>query len=305
MPIDNMFPENGPAGEAGLFEMAPAKINLALHVTGQRADGYHLLESIVTFADRGDVLSFTAAEADDFIVSGRFAHFVPTDAAEGDGNLVPQARDLLRRTLADRGISTTPVAIHLEKNLPVAAGIGGGSADAAATLRGLLRFWEASLPEPELIALCLFLGADVPMCLKGEALMARGIGEELAALPTLPSLPLVLGNPLIGVSTPDIFRRLLRKDNPSIGARDDDWVPFLKTLRNDLEPPARSLVREIDQISNMIGAEGAMLTRMSGSGATCFGIFPSLETARKAVDSLNEQKPDWYFQAVQTIGTEP
>lgn len=305
MLIDNMFAENRLADQAGLFELAPAKINLALHVTGQRADGYHLIESIVTFADTGDLLSFAAAKADDFIVSGRFAHFVPTDVVDGNANLVLQARDLLRRALADRGISTTPVAIHLEKNLPVAAGIGGGSADAAATLRGLLRFWDASLPEPDLIALCLSLGADVPMCLKGEALMARGVGEELATLPTLPSLPLVLGNPLIGVSTPDIFRRLLRKDNPSIGARDDDWVPFLKTLRNDLEPPARSLVREIDQISNMIGAEGAILTRMSGSGATCFGIFPSPETAQKAVDSLNEQKPDWYFQAVQTIGIEP
>jgi len=305
--FSDTFRETRPADKAGLFELAPAKINLALHVTGQRADGYHLLESIVTFADAGDRLGFAAAETDDFAVSGRFAALVPADAEGRHGNLVLKARDLLRQALSGKGIAAPPVAIHLEKNLPVAAGIGGGSADAAATLRGLLRFWDAGLPEEELAALALSLGADVPMCLKGEALMARGIGEDLTALPTLPSFPLVLGNPLTGVSTPDIFRRLARKDNSPIGLPvgtfRGDWLGFLKTLRNDLEPPARSLVREIDQISGMIGGEGAMLTRMSGSGATCFGIFPSPEAAKKAAENLNGQKPDWYFQAVETVGT--
>jgi 4-diphosphocytidyl-2-C-methyl-D-erythritol kinase len=295
--------EQRPADEAGLFEMAPAKINLALHVVGQRADGYHLLESIVTFADTGDKIGFTSSDADDFSVSGRFGHLVPTDAEGRHGNLVLKARDLLRNTLAARGASCLPVAIHLEKNLPVAAGIGGGSADAAATLRGLLRFWNASLPEAELLALGLSLGADVPMCLTGEALLVKGIGEDLSSLPTLPSLSLVLGNPLVGVSTPDIFKRLTTKDNPPIGAGNGDWLAVLKSLRNDLEPPARSLVREIDQISTMIGAEGALLTRMSGSGATCFGIFPSPESAKRAAENLNGQKPDWYFQAVETVGS--
>jgi len=303
--LSYMLHETRPASDAGLFELAPAKINLALHVTGQRADGYHLLESIVTFADAGDRLSFAVSETDAFAASGRFAALVPTEAEGRHGNLVLKARDLLRRILADKGFAAAPVAIDLEKNLPVAAGIGGGSADAAATLRGLLRFWNASLPDEQLAALALSLGADVPMCLKGEALMAKGIGEDLTALPTLPSLPLVLGNPLTGVSTPDIFQRLMRKDNAPIGEIDHDWIAFLKTLRNDLEPPARSLVREIDQISNMIGGEGAMLTRMSGSGATCFGIFPSFETAQNAAENLNGQKPDWYFQAVQTVGTRP
>ena len=297
-------PETRPVHEAGLFEQAPAKINLALHVTGQRSDGYHLLESIVTFADIGDGLSFASAEADEFTVSGRFAHLLPADVAGENGNLVLRARNLLRGKLQDRGVAAPPVAIHLEKNLPVAAGIGGGSADAAAALRGLLRFWSASMAEAELAMLALSLGADVPMCLKGEPSMAKGIGEELVPLPSLPSLPLVIGNPMIGVSTPEIFRRLLRKDNPSIGDRGDDWLPFLKTLRNDLEPPARSLVREIDQISNMIGAEGAIMTRMSGSGATCFGVFPSGEAAQKAMANLTGQKPEWYFQAVKTVGTE-
>ncbi|MDQ0132982.1 4-diphosphocytidyl-2-C-methyl-D-erythritol kinase [Neorhizobium galegae] len=303
--LDNPSSNNWLADKAGLFELAPAKINLALHVTGQRADGYHQLESIVTFADTGDRLCFSEADADDFSVSGRFASLLPTSAEGKTGNLVLKARDLLRTALEDKGVSAPPVAIHLEKNLPVAAGIGGGSADAAAALRGLMRFWNASLPDGELAALGLSLGADVPMCLKSEALMARGIGEELTALPDLPSLSLVLGNPLVGVSTPDIFLRLTQKENAAIGPFDSDWIGFLKTLRNDLEPPARSLVREIDQISSLIGAEGTMLTRMSGSGATCFGIFPSFEAAEKAVENLNGQKPEWYFQAVRTVGQAP
>ncbi|CDZ57257.1 4-(cytidine 5'-diphospho)-2-C-methyl-D-erythritol kinase [Neorhizobium galegae] len=303
--LDNPSSDNWLADKAGLFELAPAKINLALHVTGQRADGYHRLESIVTFADTGDRLYFREADADDLSVSGRFASLLPTSAEGKRGNLVLKARDLLRTALEDKGVSTPPVAIHLEKNLPVAAGIGGGSADAAAALRGLMRFWNASLPDGELAALGLSLGADVPMCIKSEALMARGIGEELTALPDLPSLSLVLGNPLVGVSTPDIFLRLTQKENAAIGPFDSDWIGFLKTLRNDLEPPARSLVREIDQISSLIGAEGTMLTRMSGSGATCFGIFPSFEAAEKAMENLNGQKPEWYFQAVRTVGQVP
>ena len=300
--FSDILNQQRPADDAGLFELAPAKINLALHVVGQRADGYHLLETIVTFADSGDRLGFASADADDFTVSGRFGHLVPTDTEGRHGNLVLKARDMLREALAAHGAPSPPVAIHLEKNLPVAAGIGGGSADAAATLRGLLRFWNADLPDTELFALGLSLGADVPMCLKGKALMVKGIGEDLAVLPTLPSLSLVLGNPLVGVSTPEIFKRLTRKDNPPVGATEGDWLAVLKALRNDLEPPARSLVREIDQISAMIGAEGAIVTRMSGSGATCFGIFSSPEAARHAAENLTEQRPDWYFQAIQTVG---
>ncbi|MCJ9753454.1 4-(cytidine 5'-diphospho)-2-C-methyl-D-erythritol kinase [Neorhizobium sp. BETTINA12A] len=303
--LGNLSSDSRFADEANLFELAPAKINLALHVTGQRADGYHLLESIVTFADTGDRLSFSDADADGLSFSGRFASLLPTSVEGKHGNLVLKARDLLRKALQNKGVSPPPVAIHLEKNLPVAAGIGGGSADAAATLRGLMRFWNVGLPAEELAVLGLSLGADVPMCLKGEPLMARGIGEELTALPDMPSLSLVLGNPLVGVSTPGIFRRLTQKDNSPIGALDGDWISFLKMLRNDLEPPARSLVREIDQISSLIGAEGTMLTRMSGSGATCFGIFPSFEAAEKAMENLNGQKPEWYFQAVRTVGQSP
>src|SRR5690606_24593258 len=191
---------------AVITELAPAKINLALHVTGQRADGYHLLESIVTFADIGDRLSFSPAQEDSFTLSGRFSGMLSADAAD---NLVIRARDRLRGLLGQTGQEAPPVAIHLEKNLPIASGIGGGSADAAAALRGLSRLWQAKgLPAGGLDALALSLGADVPMCLHGKPAIASGVGEQLSPLPGLPALFLVLGNPLRGVSTPDVFSRL-------------------------------------------------------------------------------------------------
>lgn len=307
------FDKTRPAIEAGLFdfaltEFAPAKINLALHVVGQRADGYHLLEMIVTFmaegSAAGDRLYFTPSEVDSFSVSGRFGSELPMDEENQKKNLVIRARDLLRAALTDKGISTAPVAIHLEKNLPIASGIGGGSADAAAALRGLLRLWNAGsrLGEAELSALTLSLGADVPMCLKNEPAEARGIGEDLVGLGTMPSFPIVIGNPLRGVSTPEIFRRLATKTNPAIPTLTGDWRTDLAALRNDLEPPAAALVEEIGELSDMIAAEGAWLTRMSGSGATCFGLFGTPDEAKRAAENLQAARPHWYFVAAQTIG---
>jgi len=300
MPAEPALKERKPDDAAAIAELAPAKINLALHVTGQRADGYHLLESIVTFADIGDRLSFSPAREDHFTLSGRFSGVLSADAAD---NLVIRARDRLRGLLERTGLEAPPVAIHLEKNLPVASGIGGGSADAAAALRGLLRLWQAEgLPARELGALALSLGADVPMCLHGKPAIASGVGEQLSPLPDLPSLFLVLGNPLRGVSTPDVFSRLAERHNPglpSIG--DGDWVRLLPRLRNDLEEPARGLLPEIAEISALIGAQGAVLTRMSGSGATCFGIFRSKDASLRAASQLREARPDWYFEATETI----
>ncbi|OHV75880.1 4-(cytidine 5'-diphospho)-2-C-methyl-D-erythritol kinase [Rhizobium sp. LCM 4573] len=298
MPSGTHSTSAGREAGATLFEPAPAKINLALHVVGQRADGYHLLESIVTFAKASDRLSFSPAADDDFSVSGRFGVMLSGDPKP---NLVLAARDRLRQAVIAAGGEAPPVTIHLEKNLPIAAGIGGGSADAAATLRGLMRLWNAHLPETELAAIALSLGADVPMCLKGAPSMARGIGEELTPLASLPSFALVLGNPLIGVSTPDIFRYLARRDNPPIEAQPGDWLSYLTGLRNDLEQPAKTLVPEIGELTAMIEAEGALLTRMSGSGATCFGIFSSIEAAEIAAENLGRRKPGWYFQAAETV----
>jgi len=294
------MPEEGLAGAFSITEEARAKINLALHVTGQRPDGYHLLDMLVTFADHGDRLGFTRSPADAFTLSGRFGG---TLASDGIANLVLKARDLLRETV---GAPAFPVHIHLEKNLPIASGIGGGSADAAATLRGLMRLWGATLPEKTLATLALRLGADVPMCLESRPLIARGIGEEIEAVPELPAFAMVLANPLKGVSTPEVFRRLTVKNNPALSLAlnplgTGDWLAAIDVARNDLEPPARELVPEIAAISTMLQARGAALTRMSGSGATCFGIFATITAARQAAAALHGERPDWYFQATETV----
>lgn len=305
-----------PLGKDALVEFAPAKINLALHAIGQRDDGYHLLDSIVTFAadvaagrddnspPAGDRLGFAPSDQDAFSISGRFGTGLSPDPQATQQNLALKARDMLRMALEARGIAAPPVAIHLQKNLPVASGVGGGSADAAATLRGLLRLWDVQLSETELSALALSLGADVPMCLKSRPLAARGIGEDITMLDSMPSFAIVLGNPLLGVSTPDIFRRLTVKNNPPIPLLSGDWQADLSILRNDLEPPARSLVAEITELSGMIAAEDAWLTRMSGSGATCFGLFETLDRAKHAAENLQAARPDWYFVAARTIGAD-
>ncbi|EGP58939.1 MAG TPA: 4-(cytidine 5'-diphospho)-2-C-methyl-D-erythritol kinase [Agrobacterium sp.] len=288
------------SGATETIEAAPAKINLALHVTGQRADGYHLLETLVAFAEAGDVIRIREADADSFSISGPFGDLLR--AGDGGDNLVTRARDLLRDALVSTGQPARPVAIHLEKNLPVASGIGGGSADAAATLRGLLRHWHASIDPQRLASLALTLGADVPMCLESRSLVARGIGENIEAVTDLPELFLVLANPLKAVSTPEIFRRLQTKNNPPLPERTSGrWMDFLGQSRNDLQPPAQVLLPEIGEIVELLSQEGATPVRMSGSGATCFGIFHSVEAAHKAEMSLRESRPGWYFQATRTI----
>jgi len=294
------MPEEGLADAFGVTEEARAKINLALHVTGQRPDGYHLLDMLVTFAEHGDRLGFLPAQADAFTLSGRFGGAL---AEDGGTNLVLRARDLLREAV---GALAFPVHIHLQKNLPIASGIGGGSADAAATLRGLMRLWGTRLPEDALAMLALKLGADVPMCMESRPLIARGIGEKIEPVPDLPAFAMVLANPLKGVSTPEVFRRLATKDNPALSLaprvpNTADWLAAIDAARNDLEPPARELVAEISAISAMLQASGALLTRMSGSGATCFGIFATMTAAEDAAAALHDARPDWYFQATETV----
>ncbi|WCK02527.1 4-(cytidine 5'-diphospho)-2-C-methyl-D-erythritol kinase [Agrobacterium tumefaciens] len=288
------------SGATETIEAAPAKINLALHVTGQRADGYHLLETLVTFTEAGDVIRICDAAADSFSISGPFGDLL--SAGDGGDNLVTRARDMLRDALASAGQPARPVDIHLEKNLPVASGIGGGSADAAATLRGLLRHWGATVAPEKLTSLALKLGADVPMCLAGRPLIARGIGEDIEALTDLPELSMVLANPLKAVSTPEVFRRLQNKANPQLPApATTGWMDFLAQSRNDLQPPAQALLPDIGEIIGLLSEEGAALVRMSGSGATCFGIFHSFDDAKNAETSLRKKRPGWYFQATRTI----
>lgn len=283
-----------------IVETAPAKINLALHVTGRRDDGYHLLDSLVTFAEDGDELSFETAESDGFRLTGRFGG----DLSDDD-NLVLKARDLLRTTLADFGQPHGPVSITLDKSLPIASGLGGGSADAAATIRGLLRLWKAELPAATLQQIALQLGADVPMCLASVPLRARGIGEAIEKA-AMPSVPLVLINPLKPVSTPEIFRNLARRDNAPIGditppADVSRWMHSLSALRNDLQPPAEMLVPEIAEACDLLGQSLAGFVRMSGSGATCFGLYETEAGAMKAALALSAYRPNWYVLLTRTV----
>lgn len=290
-----------------LREIAPAKINLALHVTGQRDDGYHMLETVVTFSDAGDVVAVDAAAEDAFSMSGRFAQGLSREAGGSDGNLVLRARDALREALIEEGISAPPVAIHLEKNLPVASGIGGGSADAAATLRALLRHWHAAPAATTLDRLSLKLGADIPMCMVGKPLMARGVGEAITLMPGMPSFHCIIANPLQPVSTPQVFQKLTEKNNPPMGPQPvmsglEDWLDWLGSLRNDLELPARQLQSRIAELSGLMKDTGAALVRMSGSGASCFAIYRSEADADESLARLTAARPNWFFMQTRTVG---
>ena len=285
-------------------EAAPAKLNLALHVTGRRADGLHTLETLAAFTDLGDTVEVKAASRDRFAVEGPFAGALSGGGSADAPNLVERARDALRAACPD----APPVAITLQKRLPVASGIGGGSADAAATLRLLARHWNAP-PATDLAAIAATLGADVPMCLQSRTLIAKGIGEVLrpADLAALSSLAVLLVNPGVPVSTPDVFRALVSRENPPLAdlpppdGSVDGLLDWLHGARNDLEAPARSLAPPIGDALRAL--RGADLARMSGSGATCFGLYRSPERAEEARRRIAKERPGW-FAAATTFRTE-
>ncbi|MBZ9658431.1 4-(cytidine 5'-diphospho)-2-C-methyl-D-erythritol kinase [Mesorhizobium sp. ESP-6-4] len=280
--------------------LAPAKINLALHVIGQRADGYHLIDSLAVFTRFGDRLEIERAEQDEFSVSGRYAAGLPLD---GD-NLVVKARDALRR---EAGMQQgSPVAIRLEKNLPIASGVGGGSSDAAAALNALARLWKLDIDDNSLARIGLSLGADLPMCLKSKPLIARGIGDEVSPLSAFPALGLVLVNPGIAVSTPDVFKALSSRDSealPPLPKRFDFHTirNWLETTRNDLEPAARSIEPAIGEALKALKKADAAFARMSGSGATCFGLFETGNVAKRAAIEIRARHPDWFVAATRSM----
>ncbi len=273
-------------------EHASAKLNLYLHVVGRRSDGFHLLDSLVVFADVGDVVHAAPADHLSLSLSGPFA-----SALEGDAdNLVLRSA----RTLAT-ALGRSPQAhLTLDKRLPVASGIGGGSADAAATLRALCRFWTRALDPAALARMALTLGADVPVCLASRPLRMGGIGEHLEPSPALPECGVVLVNPGVAVATASVFR--LRAGAFSAQAQlPAHWndaaamAADLRRLRNDLEAPARSLCPAIDGVLSALAAQpGCMLARMSGSGATCFGLFATPQIAAEAAPRLMRD-PWWVW----------
>ncbi len=267
-----------------ITEFAPAKVNLALHVTGRRADGYHLLDSLVVFVDVGDVVTVQPSDRLSLKVTGPQSGGLTA----GEDNLVLQAARLM-------GV---PVALMLDKRLPVAAGLGGGSADAAATLRGIARLQGLPLPGAEV---ALGLGADVPVCLAGLPVRMTGIGETLAPVEGLPAAWLVLVNPGAAVSTLEVFRKLRHFDNPPLPdelphfATAADLALFLHDLRNDLQPAAQQLAPEIAGVLRALqSCPGCLLARMSGSGATCFGIFADMATAEIAGAALRSARAKWW-----------
>lgn len=267
-------------------ETARAKINLCLHVTGRRADGYHLLDSLVGFADFGDEIIVAPAKALSLSIEGPHAQGL----SAGDDNLVLRAA----RFLDPHGTAQ----ITLIKRLPVASGIGGGSADAAATLRALSRLWNMPLPAPEQVAI---LGADVPACLMGLPLRMQGIGDVLRATPPIPALDVLLVNPGVAVATPAVFSGLRDKENPALSS---NWPPFedakgfcnwLACQRNDLQPPAIALAPAIGTALGLLQDTGCLFAGMSGSGATCFALYPpDGHSARAAKARVNARQPHWW-----------
>jgi 4-diphosphocytidyl-2-C-methyl-D-erythritol kinase len=283
-------------------EAAPAKVNLALHVTGRRADGYHELESLVVFAGVADELVARPAKQDSLTVTGPFA----AAAGSGDSNLVARAVAAFRARWPDH--VETGLAIELVKNLPVAAGLGGGSADAAAALRLMAALGDAEIAFAELSALALALGADVPACLLSRPTEVRGVGEILHPLRAFPRTHIVLVNPLVPLSTPDVFRRLSAHDNyplpelPEPLTRPAQLALWLLETRNDLQPPATKLLPVIGEIVAALAVtQGCILARMSGAGATCFGLFGSAGQAHQAAQVLRAAYPDHWVAAAPLL----
>lgn len=284
---------------------APAKVNLFLHVTGRRQDGYHELESLFVFTAHGDEVQVEASRAFRFQLSGPFAQQLIDLGGGGDENLVCRAA----RRLAARAGREPDVSIRLMKNLPVAAGIGGGSADAAATLLALNEFWSLNLNMEELETVALELGADVPACLHRQPLYVQGIGDRLTPAKLGFEAAILLVNPLRDVSTPLIFSALKESRQPfneKITEPEAFWAK-VETLEwqttNSLQRQAVALCPEIrDVLDQLEDIDTASLVRMSGSGATCFALFQAMEEAEEAAEKLSQRRPEWWVHADRIIG---
>lgn len=289
---------------SALIEEGRAKVNLSLRVVGRRADGYHDLESVVAFADCADRLTFEPGGELKLITTGPLA----AACGETSDNLVFKAARLLAEAVPGLKLG----AFTLDKVLPVAAGIGGGSADAAAALRLLARHNNLSLDDPRLQKVALATGADVPVCLFSRACDMTGVGEQLLPL-ALPSMPCVMVNPRVPVATKDVFQALgLRNGEllvgatavldapawPNEGASIADWVEVLETVANDLEAPALRIEPVIGEVLEALrGSPGVKLARMSGSGATCFAIYGAPVDAHAAAEKIRRDHPGWWVHA--------
>jgi len=287
-----------------LIEDARAKVNLTLRVVGRRVDGYHDLESVVAFADCADRLTLMVGSELDLVTTGPLAQA----CGEASDNLVFKAAQLLRERVPNLKVGS----FTLDKVLPVAAGIGGGSADAAAALRLLARANDLAIDDPRLIEVARLTGADVPVCLASRACVMTGVGETLQPL-AVPIMPCVMVNPRVPVATKDVFKALgLRSGEllvgfadvlraagwPEGGASLEDWVEALAAGTNDLEAPATRIQPVIGKVIAALNAtNGAWLARMSGSGATCFAIYENTAEAQRAAQKIQLDHPGWWVHA--------
>jgi 4-diphosphocytidyl-2-C-methyl-D-erythritol kinase len=288
----------------GLIEEGHAKVNLTLRVVGRRVDGHHDIESVVAFADCADRLALTPGSTLNLKTTGPLAG----DCGETADNLVFKAAQLLGERVSDLKVGD----FILDKVLPVAAGIGGGSADAAAALRLLAQANGLALDDPRLIEVAKLTGADVPVCLASRACVMTGVGETLLPL-SLPKMPCVLVNPRVPVATSEVFAALgLRSGELLVGFTDviratawpepgvsiEDWVEVLAENSNDLEVPALRIAPVIGEVLAALNAtNGAWLARMSGSGATCFAIYENTPEAQRAAQKIQLDHPQWWVHA--------
>lgn len=284
---------SGPDADNGTRELARAKVNLALHITGRRDDGYHLLDSLVVFPDIGDELELQPAENFGLLIGGSQAGSL---SESPNDNLVARAV----HGFAELAGCPSNTLISLNKRLPVASGIGGGSADAAAAIRLMERHTRIALPGEKRHALALSLGADVPVCLAQSPSRMQGIGEIVEPLAPLPECGIVLVNPGKAVSTPEAFRHMIRRDNPPLPALPaefatlDRLLAYLEGTRNDMQMSAAQLCPAIKDVIGALEAQTRVrLARMSGSGATCFGLCAPGE--EKAIaEALRARYPKWW-----------
>jgi 4-diphosphocytidyl-2-C-methyl-D-erythritol kinase len=301
MPSSPSSPSGAAQGaplSGAIVENARAKVNLTLHIKGKRPDGYHELESLVVFADVCDELSFEPGAADSLNLEGPFAGLV-----DGE-NLVLKAK---RTVSAWLGMDISG-AFRLRKAIPVAAGLGGGSSDAAAAIRALLRAYGGTRDASPFVARSAAIGADVPVCVHNGAAWMCGLGERVTPVAGMPPLPAILVNPRIKLSTADVFKTLKAPPLPAGAPEAPPALPPLQDVeaaaafasegRNDLEAPAIALEPAVDAVLGAIRRlDGCLLARLSGSGPTCFGLFPSQEAAAKAAHDIASAQPDWWVQA--------
>lgn len=282
---------------------APAKINLFLHVTGRRDDGYHLLESLVAFTEMGDRITVERSDSLTLSIEGPFAMGLPSS---GDDNLVLRAASKLR----EAGSVDIGARIVLEKNLPVSSGIGGGSADAAAALRALSVLWELNLPDGQLADLGLRLGADVPVCFNARPAIMTGAGEYIEDVAPPPRCGVVLVNAGEAVSTPAVFKARTAAFSGTAGwgtqSNFESFVGALSDRRNDLVTPARLVSPIIGEVLGALEADrNCALARLSGSGGTCFGLYSGAAQAADARERINSDHPDWWCVSTAFRDTPP